>query len=354
MKIAFFHGLESKPISDKTEFLIQNFESAYIPAMDYLDSELFNRVLREIQIRKPDLLIGSSMGGWFAYCISTITGIPTLLFNPAVQGRSQEPFVKRGSTKAKHTVVFGKADNLIIPSKSISWFKTNGIGKFDFNFESNGHRTPIGIFQKWVKRLTRINEGWSIETAEGPDLGFLPESTQDLMRANFATSRPSTGFGLTVESEIDKVITAQKLATEEDFRFAHEINKSPSDAFYRWLIIRGEKPSFQEIDGIWTNQSSVEIIKKMKDAFKRPRPYWVSANIKAISGSETASWSYPSGHALGAWNIAIFLSKKYPHLTDGLFNLAQRCAESRVVAGVHYPSDIRVSKEIAFEMELKI
>jgi len=153
MTVAFFHGLESPHPSDKTIALHKIFDSVYDPSMDYTNPNLFNEVLEGVKKNNCELLIGSSMGGWFAYCISTLTGIPTLLFNPAVQGRSIEPTVKRGSTKALHTIVFGKSDDVISPAKSQSWFKSNGVGEFHYNFESHGHRIPIGIFTKWIKSL---------------------------------------------------------------------------------------------------------------------------------------------------------------------------------------------------------
>ena len=149
-KVAFFHGLESAAVSDKTDYLIKAFPDAYVPSMDYNKSNLFEEVLAEVKKRKIDLLIGSSMGGWFAYCISTLTGIPTILFNPAVQGRSIEPYVRRGSTRANHTVVLGKSDSVIDPQKTKNWFKSDGIGSFTYYMESNGHRTPLGIFKKYV------------------------------------------------------------------------------------------------------------------------------------------------------------------------------------------------------------
>lgn len=150
MKVAFFHGLESPPISDKTEYLNSAFSDVYAPAMDYSKPGLFDEVLAEVKKRKIDLLVGSSMGGWFAYCISTLTGIPTILFNPAVHNRPYEPNVKRGSTRANHTVVLGKKDDLIDPQKTMNWFKTDGVGSFTYKMESNGHRTPIGIFRKYL------------------------------------------------------------------------------------------------------------------------------------------------------------------------------------------------------------
>jgi hypothetical protein len=158
MKVAFFHGLESDHPSDKTHSLEKKFDEVLALPMDYKNPSLFDNTLNAVKAFKPDLLIGSSMGGWFAYCISTLTGIPTLLFNPAVHSRSIEPEVRLGKFKSEHTVVFGRADQVIDPSRSMNWFDKKGIGSFDFNYESNAHRTPINIFNKWVNSM-KINEG---------------------------------------------------------------------------------------------------------------------------------------------------------------------------------------------------
>jgi hypothetical protein len=112
------------------------------------------------------------MGGWFAYRIGNLLGIDTLLFNPAVIDRSIEPEIKTNDletvtpnepeqetpTGANHTVVFGENDSVISPSKAKSWFTTNGVGNFNFNYEPNGHRTPYEVFVKYVSSLTNINE----------------------------------------------------------------------------------------------------------------------------------------------------------------------------------------------------
>jgi len=150
MNVAFFHGLESPAISDKTEYLDSAFTDVYAPEMNYNKPGLFEEVLAEVKKRKIDLLVGSSMGGWFAYCISTLTGIPTVLFNPAVHSRSIEPSVFRGSSRANHVVVLGRRDDVIDPQKTKNWFKTDGVGNFTYHMEPNGHRTPVSIFRKYV------------------------------------------------------------------------------------------------------------------------------------------------------------------------------------------------------------
>lgn len=169
MKVAFFHGLESDPQSDKNIALGKKFDFVYEPPMNYYEAGLFNKVLQEVKKNKIDLLIGSSMGGWFAYAISTHTGIPTLLFNPAVQGRSMakmDPVVTLGSQSANHTIVFGSKDDVIIPEDSVMWFKQNGIGSLNYNWESNGHRTPLAIFKKWINRMAKTNESAIVKTYE--------------------------------------------------------------------------------------------------------------------------------------------------------------------------------------------
>ncbi len=162
MRAAFLHGLESKPVSDKSKAVEKIFDYSYTPAMDYKNPNMFNEVLQEIKDRKIDLLVGSSMGGWFSYCISTLTGIPTILFNPALQGRLYDPMVKQGTTPAKHTIILGRKDNIINPQKTYEWFKENGIGNAKFYWEGIGHRTPIDIFTKYVK----VNESFGLSYDE--------------------------------------------------------------------------------------------------------------------------------------------------------------------------------------------
>jgi hypothetical protein len=157
-RIAFFHGLESLAVSDKTEYLNARFKNVYAPSMDYKDPTLFDRVLEEVKSRKIDLLIGSSMGGYFAYCISTLTGIPTIQFNPAIAKRSMEPVASLGEAASLHIVVLGKGDDVVIPYDTVDWFKEKGKGFYSFNWETNGHRTPIDIFKKYVNSFTFQNE----------------------------------------------------------------------------------------------------------------------------------------------------------------------------------------------------
>jgi hypothetical protein len=361
MRVAFFHGLESNPYSEKNIALDAEFEFVYAPPMDYRDKNLFSKVLKEVQSGNFDLLIGSSMGGWFAYNVSTITGTPCLLFNPAVQGRSFDPTVSSGTKRAKHTIVLGKEDEVIDPNKTITWFSKNGIGSQTFTWENMEHRIPISVFKKWLSKGSRLNEEWATDApGAGADMSFMPdtfgtsqqtaiipEALATHLVPNFLTARPPVG-NLTVEdrNELSKIQTIQKSLTQSDYTYIQDCNDSPPDIFYRWLVLRGEKPSMKELNALWKDPSNIKLVDDIKNHFKRPRPYEKFQEVQLAPGITTHDYSFPSGHACGSMYIACKLAKKYPHLSDGLMSLANNIANTRVQAGVHYPSDVEAGKVI--------
>ena len=367
MRVAFFHGLESPAVSEKNRALDSTFDFVYAPPMPYQTPSLFEKVLSEVKKNKIDLLIGSSMGGYFAYCISTLTGIPTLLFNPAMQGRSMDPKVRKGNKAAKHIVIFGKNDMVINPIETEAYFKREGIGTFTFHKYNMEHRIPIGIFEECIQNAKRvldtnenygpyfevqpINEEWGTEAPVGTDFSFLPEEVVQTLIPNFLSNRPPIG-NLTVEddSEIDRVINAQKGLTDEDYKFIKQANDAPHDVFYQWLVLRGQKPSMHELKLMWKNERCIEICSSIKEYAKRPRPYQKTESVKLAPGVETSDYSFPSGHSCGAYYIASKMAEKYPHLSESLFNLAEKIAQSRIQAGVHYPSDIEAGKAIGIAL----
>jgi len=352
MKIAFFHGLESPPVSEKNEVLKKYFKNIYAPHMVYGSSNCFEKTLKEVESQKPDLLIGSSMGGWFAYCISTLTGIPTLLFNPAVHSRTIEPIVRIGRKKSIHTVVLGTQDNVISASDTKEWIKKEAIGHFSTYNEKMGHRLPIEIFEKWIVEIDfRLNEEWSTESpGNEPDWSFLPEEVMENLVPTFLSARPTSG-SLTVENERESKLVKEicESNTEEDVKFAILADEKPYMIFHDWLKTRGLHPNINMLRSMWEDEkeSGIEYIKKLKEKIRRNRPYQDFPYVKKLKEIEPSDFSFPSGHAFGAYHIAHHLSKEYPHLSQPLLDLAKRIAESRVRAGVHYPSDIEAGRLLA-------
>ncbi len=95
MKIAYLHGLESNidQKDPKIKFLNKNFNKVYSPSINYRNDNTFNKLYKDIKSLNPDLIVGSSMGGYVSYLIGSKLSIPVLLFNPAMVGRAFDPVV---------------------------------------------------------------------------------------------------------------------------------------------------------------------------------------------------------------------------------------------------------------------
>ena len=78
------------------------------------------------------------------------------------------------------------------------------------------------------------------------------------------------------------------------------------------------------------NNDTEILIDIAKAHFLRQRP----------PGAKQTHFSYPSGHAAFAACTAILLSEMVPEKRGELFARSAIFAESRIVAGVHYPSDV--------------
>jgi len=164
MKIAYLHGLESTVDSKdpKLIFLNNSFDEVYAPSINYKDPSTFNKLLKDIKKLQPALIVGSSMGGYVSYLIGSKLSIPTLLFNPAMVGRSMDPVVDvTGMSGSKHTIYFGKSDNVIDGNAVRRYFNDEGVGSFDYNLYSGGHRVPVDAFIDAIRQNLGITEIYS-------------------------------------------------------------------------------------------------------------------------------------------------------------------------------------------------
>lgn len=86
-----------------------------------------------------------------------------------------------------------------------------------------------------------------------------------------------------------------------------------------------------------------EIVRNVKDAYKRPRPFLASSAVHSLK-PDTKGGSYPSGHTTFAYECAVILSKMVPEKKYEIFMRAEEYGYNRVVLGVHYPSDIMAGR----------
>ena len=148
-KILYLHGLESKQGGEKVEFLAGEC-AVYAPAIDYRVEDLHGKIHNIIMNFKPDLIIGSSMGGYVAHEFAKAFNIPAILLNPAIHSRSFEPdldtFILGFDTKfiERQIVLLGKNDRVIDPE--ITKTMLGDDKRFVIEEGEHAHRTPLDIF----------------------------------------------------------------------------------------------------------------------------------------------------------------------------------------------------------------
>ena len=170
MKILYLHGLESSVGGPKVEYLEMLGHEVIAPDIDYDFGEQFSHLGDHIAYQKEqfDLIIGSSMGGYFAYELGKMFDIPVLLLNPALHSRSIEPRVEKvNEATAADPLVFlgvGENDNVIDYTKTLDYLDEHGICFFRGNYwkGDHGHQTPLDFFQKVFSnteiRLNKIKQ----------------------------------------------------------------------------------------------------------------------------------------------------------------------------------------------------
>ena len=79
--------------------------------------------------------------------------------------------------------------------------------------------------------------------------------------------------------------------------------------------------------------------KMLKRGTVRPRPFQVMPGI-AVGAPALDTFSFPSGHTLHAVAFTLVACSYYPDLAVALIPFTVLTAASRVVLGLHYPSDV--------------
>ena len=150
-RVLFLHGLESKANCEKVAWLKSQGYVVLSPSINYREEECYEYVKRLAEMFIPDVIVGSSMGGWFAWNMGKDIGVPVLLLNPAVHSRSVQPEIEpcRDCRPSKVFMALGKQDDVIDPNKTVDWLLEND--PLDFNPNNvlqgdYGHRTSVERF----------------------------------------------------------------------------------------------------------------------------------------------------------------------------------------------------------------
>ncbi|MEE7560878.1 phosphatase PAP2 family protein [Xanthomonas sp. Kuri4-2] len=127
-------------------------------------------------------------------------------------------------------------------------------------------------------------------------------------------------------------------------RFFAAISRLGDGVF--WYALMGLLVVVDGLDGVQasahmavTGVLALTLYKALKRWTRRPRPYAADLRIRAWV-APLDEFSFPSGHTLHAVSFSIVALAYYPWLAPLLVPFTACVALSRVVLGLHYPSDV--------------
>ena len=107
------------------------------------------------------------------------------------------------------------------------------------------------------------------------------------------------------------------------------------------LLFGGELRFIAFAAAVSAEAGAVTLFRLVKNASKRKRPCQLQAHCWS-NVLPPDQFSFPSGHSMSAFAIAVPLCIFYPQLQAGLLALSLSIAVSRVILGMHFVSDVVV------------
>ena len=120
-----------------------------------------------------------------------------------------------------------------------------------------------------------------------------------------------------------------------------------------WYLLMGALVLADGMDGLRasahmaaTGVVALTLYTSLKRWTRRPRPFAADLRIRAWV-APLDEYSFPSGHTLHAVSFSVVALAYYPWLAPLLLPFTAGVALSRVVLGLHYPSDVLAATGIA-------
>jgi undecaprenyl-diphosphatase len=104
-------------------------------------------------------------------------------------------------------------------------------------------------------------------------------------------------------------------------------------------VIGGQHGRLAAVQMALTGLAALLLYRRLKRWTRRPRPYRVCVGVIAHV-PPLDEFSFPSGHTLQAVSFSIVAMYWFPSLSPLLLGFTALVAASRVILGLHYPSDV--------------
>jgi predicted esterase YcpF (UPF0227 family) len=158
-KVLYLHGLESSNSCEKVQFLERQC-IALAPAIDYRRDDIEEFLFDIVENFHPDLIVGSSMGGYVGLMLANYYGVNVIAFNPAIHSRSIEPKLDRLEAKqvninVQPIIVLGLQDTVIDPKETVNLLDASELEVTYETYAYLGHRISfdvfVDIYNKYIK-----------------------------------------------------------------------------------------------------------------------------------------------------------------------------------------------------------
>jgi membrane-associated phospholipid phosphatase len=202
---------------------------------------------------------------------------------------------------------------------------------------------------------------WS-QTSQ-PSLRLQHEAAQwktMLLEKEASPSLPAPPSPAKTREELHTVRKAMSAADEKK-RSAMRYWNAGAPA-YRWNQIAPKLASWNKPDVVlrtpsaWMNAAiynATVIAWKEKGKHKRPRPHQTDPSLLPLIASPGTS-SYPCEHTVTAAAAATVLAYFYPEKGDSILALARTASQSRLDAGLQFPSDLEAGWALGSQVALQI
>lgn len=153
---------------------------------------------------------------------------------------------------------------------------------------------------------------------------------------------------ITAQADLEAVLQVQAARTPEQEAWAKFNEKDDLFGYRRVLgdwFTAANLPVTAEFFKQVTSDSAVAS-SAIKNLYSRPRPPKLDARVQpCVDLPKTGG--YPSGHAMRAELRAVLLAEIFPEKKIELAEFARNAGWSRVIGGVHFPTDVKAGKFLA-------